>query len=272
MVTSASMRPILSPAEISPGAVWLDARARGGRAAYEAGHLVGARFADLERDLSAPGDPAVGGRHPLPPIEAFARTLGRWGVTPASRVVVYDDAGGALAAARAWWMLRAVGHERVGVLDGGLAAALDHGLELTTDAAVVEEAAPYPVPRTWSRPTVERHEIPAAQRLGRVVVDVRAPARYRGEEEPIDPAAGHVPGAVNAPFEESLDARGRFLPAAELASRLDARLGDVEADRLILSCGSGVTACHTLLVLDALGRPGAALYVGSWSEWCRNPG
>jgi len=239
-------------------------------AAYGAGHLPGALHADLERDLSRAGeegfDPAQGGRHPLPDLRAWRDTLGRWGITPDTAVVCYDDQGGANAAARAWWMLRACGHERVRVLDGGLQAALDAGMSLTTETPAVEGAAPYPASH-WQWTTVD---IGVVEKLAKTddwtVIDVRSAPRYRGEAEPIDPVAGHIPGAVNVPFTENLGADGRF----KSFESLRAMYGGYDPARLVVHCGSGVTACHTLLALDQAGLAGGALFVGSWSEWCRS--
>lgn len=236
---------------------------------YASGHLPGAVHADLERDLSratAEGfDPAKGGRHPLPDLRAWRDTLGRLGITPDTAVVCYDAQGGANAAARAWWMLRASGHERVRVLDGGLQAALEAGMTLTQDAPVIPVAPPYAIPH-WQWTTVD---IGVVEKLAKhsewTVLDVRAAARYRGETEPIDPVAGHIPGAVNLPYSENLDAEGRF----KSFEALRAIYGSFDPAKLVVHCGSGVTACHTLLALDQAGLTGAALFVGSWGEWCR---
>lgn len=241
------------------------------REAYLAAHLRGAVHADLERDLSTGGArPERGGRHPLPSVEAFAATLGRLGIDPSTSVVLYDDKGGANAAARAWWMLRAVGHERVAVLDGGLAAAERAGIPLEAGDVGVEERPPYPVER-WQRPTADIEEVARrAHDAEWALVDVRAPERYRGDVEPLDPVAGHIPGARNVPLTESLDVDGRFRSPAELRAHFAERLGERSMERVIVSCGSGVTACHTLLALERAGLFGASLYVGSWSEWCRS--
>lgn len=249
--------------------VLLDARVNG----YDAGHLNGAQRADLETQLSAAGDeganPAHGGRHPLPPIDRWTQQLGAWGIGPETQVVIYDDQSGANAAARAWWMLRAVGHERVSVLDGGIAAAVAAGFELTTEVPVVEPRPPYPA-EDWQRPTVDLLRVDALRNDARwKVLDVRSAERFRGETEPIDPIAGHIPGAVNLPFASNLE-EGRFKSPPELRAMYDELLGDMPVDRLVVHCGSGVTACHTLLALEAAGLEGAALYVGSWGEWCRN--
>ncbi|HXC16038.1 MAG TPA: sulfurtransferase [Holophagaceae bacterium] len=239
-------------------------------AAYETGHLPGALHADLERDLSrateADFDPDKGGRHPLPDLRTWRDTLGRWGITPDTAVVCYDDQGGANAAARAWWMLRATGHERVRVLDGGLAAVMGAGMALTMDAPSVETAPPYPASH-WQWTTVDIGVVEKlARHAGWTVLDVRSAPRYRGETEPIDPVPGHIPGAKNRPFSENLEADGRFKSFEALRELYS----DLDPARLVVHCGSGVTACHTLLALDAAGLPGGALFVGSWGEWCRS--
>jgi thiosulfate/3-mercaptopyruvate sulfurtransferase len=244
--------------------------ARPSRAEFDAAHVAGAVHVDLERDLAGDAShPERGGRHPLPTAAAFAAVLGRLGITPATRVIVYDAQGGANAAARLWWMLRAAGHDDVAVLDGGLAAA--RGAGVLIDAARVDfaSAPAYPFTR-FEWPTVEIDEVARrAADPSYVVVDARAPARYRGETEPIDPVAGHVPGAVNAFFGENLDASGRFLAPDAVREKYAALLAGRAPERLVAYCGSGVTACHTLLALDHAGLGGAALYVGSWGEWCR---
>lgn len=261
--------PLISPDELTSliHYVLLDARPR---AEYEAGHLRNAIHADLETQLSAardPGaDPARGGRHPLPPAERWLRQLGEWGITPDTNVVIYDDQAGANAAARAWWMLRAAGHERVRVLDGGLSAS---GLPLTTDAPEIHPHSRYPA-TPWYRPTVDIEGVNALRKARDwKVLDVRSRERFRGETEPIDPVAGHIPGAVNLPFVENLEG-GRFKSPNALRAQYEQLLGDTPVERLVVHCGSGVTACHTLLALEHAGLDGAALYVGSWGEWCRN--
>jgi thiosulfate/3-mercaptopyruvate sulfurtransferase len=267
--------PLISPEELSGlegGVVVLDARP--GQADYDAGHLRGATRADLETHLSAaraPGaNPARGGRHPLPDPQRFAKLLGDWGIGPSTQVVVYDDQFGANAAARAWWMLRALGHEQVAVLDGGFRAAVAAGLEVTMDVPVPVAREPYPA-AGWTLPTVDMQRVDELRRDdGWKVLDVRSAERYRGETEPIDPVAGRIPGAVNLPFADNL-ANGRFKSAAELRAQYERLLDGTPADHLVVHCGSGVTACHTLLALEAAGLEGAALYVGSWGEWCRNP-
>lgn len=270
---------VISAALIDPGApelrhpdtILLDARSGpDAYARYRAEHVRGARYIDLERDLSAPpDDPADGGRHPLPPIESWAATLGRLGIAPDSDVAVYDDASGANAAARVWWMLRAAGHTRVAVLDGGLAGARDAGLPFAAGDEVWAPREPYPC-TTYALPTLRLDDVSASLRSGtRLLLDVRAAARYRGEHEPIDPVAGHIPGALNHPLTQHLDERGRFLPPEALRAQYEALLSGRAPSELVLSCGSGVTACHGLLALEHAGLSGAALYVGSFSEWCR---
>lgn len=267
--------PILAARDLklSPELVLLDCRPD--ERAYEAGHLANAIHAQLERDLSsaqaADADPARGGRHPLPEPHVFAALLGRWGITPASHVVAYDDQNGANAAARGWWLLRALGHERVQVVDGGLAALLAHGHTLTAQPAHGAPAPDYPAAR-FALPIASADDVERARTsAGERVLDVRAAFRYRGESEPIDPIAGHIPGAHNLPFSENLREDGTFKDAAALRAQYEAVLGSRAPEQLIVHCGSGVTACHTLLALARAGLPGARLYVGSWSEWCRNP-
>jgi thiosulfate/3-mercaptopyruvate sulfurtransferase len=269
-------KPLISPEELAaslgnPDLVLLDARP--GAADYAAGHLPGARHAQLETQLSAAADPgadaARGGRHPLPPLDRWLQQVGAWGIGLDSRVVVYDDQAGANAAARAWWMLRAIGHDDVFVLDGGLQAATAAGLPLMMAPPNVAPLHPYPA-IDWSLPTVDLERVNALRLSPKWrVLDVRSAPRFRGETEPIDPVAGHIPGAVNLPFAENLQ-DGRFKSAPELRRLYQTLLGDRPPEQLVVHCGSGVTACHTLLALEAAGLPGAALYVGSWSEWCRN--
>lgn len=268
--------PLFSPdtgAGSFPHAVLLDAR--GGADAYARGHLEGALHAALDRDLSTaaePGhDPARGGRHPLPPLERWCAQLGAWGIGPGTQVLVYDDQAGANAAARVWWMLRAVGHHAVWVMDGGLQAARLAGWAMTTRVPRPGPREPYPA-HAWLLPTADAARVDALRRRpDALVLDVRAAPRYRGESEPLDPVAGHIPGAVNLPFHHNLDAHGRFKPRELLRAQYALLLDDVPPERLVVHCGSGVTACHTLLALEEAGLPGAALYVGSWSEWCRQP-
>ncbi len=260
--------PIISPSELQPTFMLFDARSA---SAYAAGHLPGAQHADLDRDLAAPApDPSRGGRHPLPDPKVWAARLTEWGVRPDSTVVIYDDQGGANAAARMWWMLRSSGHERAFVLDGGLQAALAAGWSMTTDLPEVADVPPYP-PRPFAWPTATLDEVD--RRRGSAedcVLDVRAAPRYRGDAEPIDQTAGHIPGARNLPLACNLGEDGRFRAPDELRRLYGGLLGDVPVERLVVHCGSGVSACQTLLALELAGLHGASLYVGSWSEWSRS--
>jgi thiosulfate/3-mercaptopyruvate sulfurtransferase len=238
-----------------------------GGAAYDAGHIPGALFAALDDDLAdhaRAADGSLRGRHPLPAIDAFIATLRRWGVNDDSQVVAYDAQGG-MFAARLWWMLRWAGHEAVAVLDGGLPAWTALGQPLAT-------AVPSPAPGNLTqRPslvrTVGAGDILAQPQLK--VLDARAPDRFRGENETLDPVGGHIPGAANRFFKDNLLPDGRFKPAAQLRSELSALVADPAS--AVMQCGSGVTACHNLLALEVAGLPGAALYPGSWSEWCSEP-
>jgi thiosulfate/3-mercaptopyruvate sulfurtransferase len=238
---------------------WYLGRPGEGRAAYERGHLPGAIHLDLDDDLSAPDGP---GRHPLPDVAAFARRLGEAGIGSANDVVAYDDAGGWVAA-RLWWMLERIGHRRVRVLDGGIRAWVEAGGQLTT---VVPEwpASRLEAASGWSG-IVDRDEL--RSRLGRVVLlDARAAPRYRGEVEPIDPVAGHIPTAISAPFEGNLGPDGRFLAPDALAARFQA-LGAASGAEVVTYCGSGTSALHHALAMRIAGMADPTLYVGSWSDW-----
>ncbi|MDF7811825.1 sulfurtransferase [Hymenobacter sp. YC55] len=240
------------------------------RQQYQQLHLAGARHVDLDQDLAAKVvDAANGGRHPLPPIEQFAKLLGSLGIQPNTHVVVYDDKNGANAAARFWWMLRAAGHTQVQVLDGGLPAALSAGLPTASGLEAAGSSAPYPT-SGWQWPTATAADVQQATQTGQgLVIDVREARRFRGEIEPIDLVAGHIPGAVNVPFTDNLDAEGNFLSPQALKEKYSTLIDQYPAG-VIVHCGSGVTACHTLLAIDYAGLEVPKLYVGSWSEWSRN--
>jgi thiosulfate/3-mercaptopyruvate sulfurtransferase len=238
-----------------------------GRAAFVEAHLPGATFADLLDDLSGPIVPGQTGRHPLPSVEAFVAKVRGWGISAASQVVVYDDAGGAFAA-RLWWMLRWLGHDAVAVLDGGLPAWVAEGRPLTDAVAQVAPGDFTPQPRRELLVTARELETP--QSLPRKLFDARAPERFRGDVEPIDPVAGHIPGAINLPFAENLK-DGRFRPPAELRARFATALDDTSPEEAIVYCGSGVTACHDILAFAHAGLPLPRLYAGSWSEWITDP-
>ncbi len=234
-------------------------------------HLAGAEHVDLDLDLAnIKPNAADGGRHPLPDIEKFAQFLGTLGINPTTHIVVYDAMNGANAAARFWWMLKAIGHDAIQVLDGGFNAALAQSIPTNTGPETTEPKPPYPI-NGWQLPMADIDEVEKiAQNPDFVVIDVRDAGRYRGEYEPIDLIAGHIPGAVNVPLTENLDASGLFLPKETLRKHYETVLDNRAADAVVVHCGSGVTACHTLLALDYAGFEIPKLYVGSWSEWSRN--
>jgi thiosulfate/3-mercaptopyruvate sulfurtransferase len=245
----------------------------GGRRAYLEGHIPGARYADLNRDLSGPIT-ATSGRHPLPSSGDFAGTLARLSIGRATQVIAYDDSGGAFAA-RLWWMLRWVGHSAAAVLDGGLKAWVSEGGALQSG-----EETPQPTMQGDRHASVEADAAAVIgtadleQRLSDpafLLIDARAGERYAGTVEPIDAVAGHIMGAENHPFSVNLGADGRFLPAPLLREMWEKRLAGRSPTQVAAMCGSGVTACHNLLSLEIAGFHGAKLYAGSWSEWIRNP-
>ena len=257
------------------------ARPDWGASAYATGHVPNALYAHLDRDLSGPVTPGSG-RHPLPSIERLAETFGRWGIDESVQVVAYDQGNGAFAA-RLWWLLRWTGHRKVAVLNGGFAAWQQAGLPADTVPGVRQPRAFKPRLATNAVvSTAELERLLAAGALesgASVLVDARGADRFAGDNETIDPVAGHIPGARNQPFLRNVDARGRFLSAAELRERWQALAaqpaggpapGGTPAERMIAMCGSGVTACHNLLALEVAGLPGARLYAGSWSEWIRD--
>jgi thiosulfate/3-mercaptopyruvate sulfurtransferase len=247
---------------------WSLAAPAAGRAAHAEAHLPGAVFVDLGTVLAAPVGP---GRHPLPEPATFAAALGALGIGREHRIVAYDDAGGTVAA-RLWWMLDALGHRRAAVLDGGIAAWRAAGLPLTAEvparpALPAEELVAGGGATTWPR-TIDRKEL--IPRLGALtLLDARAPERYRGEIEPIDLVAGHIPTAVNAPAASFLAPDGRFLASDALAVRF-AGLGAAGARPVVVACGSGVNACHLALAMRAAGLPDPLLYPGSYSDWSRS--
>jgi len=242
-------------------------RSESGRQAHAKAHIPGARYAHLNEDLSSPVTPA-GGRHPLPDPAVLARKLSRWGVDRHKQVVVYDDSFGSMAA-RMWWLLRWLGHDAVALLDGGFPSWAKQGRELSAEIPVCLPAEFHPAPddRLW----VGSDAVLEALRTTAVILDARAEERFSGLFEPLDKVAGHIPGSLNAPFEDNLDLRGNFLPAAELRAHYESLLHGVRPDESIHMCGSGVTACHNLLALEIAGMPGGKLYAGSWSEWIADP-
>jgi thiosulfate/3-mercaptopyruvate sulfurtransferase len=240
---------------------WFVGEPERGRREYDEGHLPGAMFVDLDRDLAAPTGP---GRHPLPDPAAFAERMGELGIGPDDLVVAYDDSLGTIAA-RLWWMLDNLGHSRVALLDGGLKAWRAAGLPVTNDPVAFPARQPLPLAGAWSR-VIDRADL--IERMADVdLLDARAPERYRGETEPVDPKPGHIPSAINAPARISLDADGGFLPPADVAARL---ASVAPGDRpIVVSCGSGVTACHTAFAFRLAGLPDPVLYPGSYSDWSR---
>jgi thiosulfate/3-mercaptopyruvate sulfurtransferase len=239
-----------------------------GERLYREAHLPGARYAHLDRDLSGPVGPRDG-RHPLPDPERFARWLAGQGVGRETQVVAYDDSKCAIAG-RLWWMLRWLGHERTALLDGGYARWIERGLPVTAEVPAWEPGAFHAALRRalWC----SSDEVVQKTNAGRVVlIDARGEKRFRGEEETIDRVAGHIPGAVNLPWEGNLDAQGEFLPAAALRARFLKVMAGHAAGEVVHSCGSGVTACHNLLAMEIAGLNGSLLYPGSWSEWITDP-
>lgn len=241
-----------------------------GERAYAQSHLPGAVYAHLDRDLSSPITPSTG-RHPFPDPAQLMAKLQAAGLSERRQVVVYDDAGGAIAA-RAWWLLRWLGHEAVALLDGGWQAWCEAGQPLRSDAAKTLSATQAVDITPLTALQIDVEALQQALDAGQVLLfDARAGERYRGEVEPLDPVAGHVPGAVNAPLTDNL-ADGRFLPPAQLRQRWLTRLDGAAPETVVHMCGSGVTACHNLLAMEHAGLCGSRLYAGSWSEWIRDPG
>jgi len=236
-----------------------------GRRAYAAGHIPGAYFLHLDEDLSGSKD-GTNGRHPLPEIHELARKLEARGVTPQTQVVIYDDVGGSFAV-RLWWMLRWLGHERVAVLDGGIPLWTKEGRPVE-DKAPAERRGGF-TPRPHLNASVDVHFIERTRDDASVkLLDARAPDRYAGRVEPIDPVGGHVPGAINRFWQKNLRPDGRFKQAHELRDEFRQLLADADTAQVVHMCGSGVTACHNLFAMTLAGLPAGRLYPGSWSEWC----
>lgn len=241
-----------------------------GRNNYLEAHIPGAVYAHLDEDLCSPIIKGVTGRHPLPTIENIVERLSNWGIDDFVQVVVYDDAGGAMAASRLWWLLQWLGHEAVAVLNGGWSKWLKWKYSVTSGAE--SRAARQFTPQVQSMRLIETREIrdrlhdPALK-----IIDSRAAERYRGEIEPIDPIAGHIPGALLSPHPNVLDSEGNFLPADELNQHFKSLLGDASAKETAFYCGSGVTAVQNVLAMKYAGMGDARLYAGSWSEWITDP-
>jgi thiosulfate/3-mercaptopyruvate sulfurtransferase len=238
-----------------------------GEAQYRAGHVPGARFAHLDRDLSA-SKTGRNGRHPLPSPETCAALFGRLGIGADTQVVAYDSAGG-MYGPHVWWMLRWLGHDAVAVLDGGFAKWVREGRPVTTEIPPVRPEK-FTIRRVG--PTVSAGDVLASlQRRALTLVDARGAERYRGDVEPLDPVAGHIPGAVNRPYTQNVLADGTFKAPETLRAELAAVTGNAPAATIVNYCGSGVSACHNLLAMEIAGISGTMLYPGSWSEWCADP-
>jgi len=238
---------------------------------YEKKHLAGALYVDLNTQLAdIKADVSIGGRHPLPTLEQFSETLTSLGITPSSHVVIYDDKNGSNAAARFWWMLKSIGHQKVQVLDGGFEDAIKAGFPANSNTVIPLRKEPYKVEK-WFLPLADIAEVESASEDSNyLIIDVRDPERFSGVKEPIDLIAGHIPGAINIPLTTNLDSNGFFLSPEELRSKYSKAFGTIKEENRIVHCGSGVTACHTLLALAYAGIAIPKLYVGSWSEWSRN--
>lgn len=238
-----------------------------GQKAYRQGHIPGARFADLNQDLSSPVR-SYTGRHPLPDFSLLGKKLGDWGVNNRSQIVVYDDAGGAFAG-RMWWLLRTMGHTQVAVLDGGFGHWKKRGLPVTTTLPQItaSQFRIYLDNQQWLNANQVSDGL-ATRKI--TLIDARTPERFHGQQEPIDPVAGHVPKALNRPLQTNLDKSGLFLPADQLNQQFSKLLAPYPAEQVVHMCGSGVTACHNLLAMEVAGLSGSKLYAGSWSEWITN--
>lgn len=236
---------------------------------YGEAHIPGAFYAHLDRDLSSPVIVGSTGRHPLPDIDKFSEKLGHWGIGPDTQVVAYDDSGGAIAA-RLWWLLRWLGHDAVAVLDGGWQAWIfgNRPVRPGIESYPRQNFVGHPRPNLVVTSSIMETMINETNGL---IIDSRAPERYRGEEEPIDPVAGHIPGAVSAPYQDNLDVDGFFISQEKLRARFMALFGGIPVDEAVFYCGSGVTAAHNLLALAYAGLGQSRLYAGSWSEWITDP-
>ncbi len=269
------MKPIITATELleifgDKNLIILDARTgKNAHQNYLEKHIKGARFIDLDQDLAEIGDnPAFGGRHPLPDLFSFAKTLSDLGVSENSHVVIYDTSFGANAAARCWWMLKSFGLQKVQVLSGGFQSVEKAGIEMTSGEEHLHKST-IKIPENWQLPTSDIYEVEKSiAENSATVIDVRDAYRYNGESEPIDLVAGHIPGAINIPFSENLDENGEFLSPKILNEKYENFLNK-KPKKLIIHCGSGVTACHTILALEHAGFQTTNLYIGSWSEWSR---
>ena len=241
------------------------------KANYDAEHLEGALFVDLNTQLAEINDDlSMGGRHPLPKIENFLETVSNLGISPESHVIIYDDKNGSNASSRFWWMLKSIGHEKVQVLNGGIQEAKKNNFPFSSKKQNSTKTKLYKVTK-WKLQIAEIDEVEkVSQNKNFIIIDVRDSKRYNGETEPIDQIAGHIPGAINIPFTENLDENGLFLSPKLLKMKYEKVFGNVETQNIIVHCGSGVTACHSLLAINYATLEIPKLYVGSWSEWSRN--
>lgn len=267
------LSPIIQPAELltlnQDKFVLIDASA-GSKARYDENHLAGALYIDLNTDLADIKDFAIGGRHPLPSIAHFTAVLQQFGIDEDTHVIIYDDKNGGNAAARFWWMLKAIGHIKVQVLNGGFDAAIKAGFGTNAKKEIPKSVGQYKI-TNWGLPLADINEVEIASKTGnQTIVDVRDANRFAGLTEPIDLIAGHIPNAINIPFTNSLDEHGFFFNPKVLRKVLETALEDIKSENLIVHCGSGVTACHLLLAMDYAGLEIPKLYIGSWSEWSRN--
>ena len=270
------MKPLIAPQEIThldtQKTVFIDASGTpNSKESYLNEHLAGALFVDLNKQLSSIGeDPAYGGRHPLPDVHQFGRLLSHLGISPEHHVVLYDHMSGANAAARFWWMLMAVGHQKVQVVNGGFKAIQDAGLSLASGEMLLNPCnEKYPT-NDWQLASVGLEDVITASISGnQIIIDVRESKRFDGQTEPIDLIAGHIPNAINIPFQSNLDNDGRFKSSDALKELYHTKLEHLENKPVIVHCGSGVTACHTILAMYYADLPLPALYTGSWSEWSR---
>ena len=275
---SQELSPIIKPQELisiqqTPELVIIDASAGPGvKEKYAAKHLAGALRIDMESQLANVGpDASKGGRHPLPDLTQFAQDLTQLGIGPDSHVIIYDDKNGANAAARFWWMLKSIGHAKVQVLDGGIDAAVAAGFPVSSEVETASTPEKTYDSIQWVLPLSDIQEVKkVAEDDDYIVIDVRDKDRFDGKVEPIDLIAGHIPGATNIPFTGNLDSNGFYKSPAELKEKYTEALNGREPDKVIVHCGSGVTACHTLLAMAYADMDIPKLYVGSWSEWSRN--
>ena len=267
------LAPIIQPTELinldSNDFVLIDASA-GSKTRYIENHLDGALYIDLNTDLTNIQDFTIGGRHPLPTLERFSNVLKQFGIDKTSHVIIYDDKNSSNAAARFWWMLKAIGHEKVQVLNGGFNAAIKAGFPTSSKVEEPKIANDYQI-TNWVLPLADINEVEIASKTkNQTIVDVRDANRFVGLTEPIDLIAGHIPNAINIPFTENLDENGLFLAPSILKEKYTKALVDLKSENIIVHCGSGVTACHMLLAMDYAELEIPKLYVGSWSEWSRN--